>query len=394
MNEVARRAFVWGLPTVDMYRLLHNFALDPSSPEFKAPVGQIWHSRRLADPSDTSLVAMNVDTPYSYAWLDLRPGPVELTMPAHEPDRYMSAMVVDLYTYIIGYVSPRTSGDDGETVLIVGPGWSGTSDLRVLQCPTDLCLVLCRTQLFGPDDMPRVAQLQDQIEVSPQQAAPLPAPIEPVDVRQPPTPAFLTVLDWMLTLMPPLAEQTQFRAELEAVPRDAPVVPGLEVGRADLQKRIQTVRSSAQLFGDRQHFGDDDLTRAAGAFLGILGNAAEEYLGIGYTADSEGNTFDGSQRYAITFDHGLPPVAAFWSVTVYTQEKLLYANKLNRYAFTSRDVHGQDPLTIQVQHEPPEDNSTWLPCPDGRFGLTFRTYLPEAPIRDGAWTAPPVRVQP
>ncbi|MCU0279025.1 MAG: DUF1254 domain-containing protein, partial [Candidatus Nanopelagicales bacterium] len=77
MNEVARRAYVWGLPTVDMYRLLHNFALDPSSPEFKAPVGRIWHSRRLADPTDTSLVAMNVDTPYSYAWLDLRPGPVE-----------------------------------------------------------------------------------------------------------------------------------------------------------------------------------------------------------------------------------------------------------------------------------------------------------------------------
>jgi hypothetical protein len=376
-----------------MYRLLHNFALDPSSPEFKAPVGQIWHSRRLADPTDTSLVAMNVDTPYSYAWLDLRPGPVELTMPAHEPDRYMSAMVVDLYTYILGYVSPRTSGNGGETVLIAGPGWTGTSDLRVLRSPTDLCLVLCRTQLFGPDDMPRVAQLQDRIQVAPQQAATLPAPIEPVDVRQPPTLAFLTVLDWMLTLMPPLAKQTQFRAELEALPRDDSVVAGLEAGQADLMKRIQTVRSSAELFGDRQHFGDDDLTRAAGAFLGILGNAAEEYLGIGYTADAEGKPFDGSHNYAITFDRGLPPVGAFWSVTVYTQEKLLYANELNRYAFTSRDVHGHDPLTIHVQHDPPEDSSTWLPCPEGPFGLTFRTYLPEAPIRDGDWTAPPVRVQ-
>jgi hypothetical protein len=256
-----------------------------------------------------------------------------------------------------------------------------------------LCLVLCRTQLFGPDDMPRVAQLQDRIQVAPQQAATLPAPIEPVDVRQPPTLAFLTVLDWMLTLMPPLAKQTQFRAELEALPRDDSVVAGLEAGQADLMKRIQTVRSSAELFGDRQHFGDDDLTRAAGAFLGILGNAAEEYLGIGYTADAEGKPFDGSHNYAITFDRGLPPVGAFWSVTVYTQEKLLYANELNRYAFTSRDVHGHDPLTIHVQHDPPEDTSTWLPCPDGAFGLTFRTYLPEAPIRDGDWAAPPVRVQ-
>ena len=72
LAELARRAVPYGLPTVDLHRILVNFALDPSSPEFKAPLNAVHHSRGLADPSDLSVVAMNVDTPYSWAWLDLR----------------------------------------------------------------------------------------------------------------------------------------------------------------------------------------------------------------------------------------------------------------------------------------------------------------------------------
>ena len=159
----------YGLATVDLQRILVSFALDPASPEFKAPLNVIHHSRALADPSDLSVVNLNVDTPYSYAWLDLRFGPVLLTMPAHDPDRYMSAQVVDLYSYIVGYLSPRTTGCDGGTYLVQGPS-AGAPTLQVdgvLECPTDLCLVLVRTQLFDDADLPNVAALQDAITVEP-----------------------------------------------------------------------------------------------------------------------------------------------------------------------------------------------------------------------------------
>ena len=136
LSGIARRAVPFGLPTVDLHRILVNFALDPRSAEFKAPLNQIHHARSLADPNDRSVVAMNVDTPYSYAWLDLRSGPVLLTMPPHSPERYMSAQIVDLYTYIVGYVSPRTVGNLGGTFLISGPvrwprGRSGGRGVRV-----------------------------------------------------------------------------------------------------------------------------------------------------------------------------------------------------------------------------------------------------------------------
>lgn len=382
MTDTARQAYIWGLPSVDMYRILRNFALDPESPEFKAPLGQIAHTRRVGDPSDMSVVAMNVDTPYSWAWLDLRPGPVQLHMPAHDPRRYMSAMIADLYTYIVGYVSARTSGADGETVLIVGPGWQGSSDLRVLRCSTDLCVVLCRTQMFGPDDLQAVWALQDQITVTPMQAAPLPPLVPAFDVRQPPTRGFLTALDWMSAFMPVLDGEEDLRRRIAALPADATVLPGLDEGYHDLMARLGRVRSSAELFGSREHYGGDHLTRAAGAYLGILGNAAEEYLGVGYPG-----TFEGP--HTITFTDQ-PPVGAFWSITVYTEAQHLYDNPLHRYGISSRDVPAQGQFTITVSHEAPEDSRFWLPAPAEPYRLTFRTYLPGEAIRDGRWTAPPV----
>jgi hypothetical protein len=49
-------------------------------------------------------------------------------------------------------------------------------------------------------------------------------------------------------------------------------------------------------------------------------------------------------------------------------------------------------ITLHVQHDSPgaARESNWLPCPATPFGLTFRTYLPQEPIRTGRWTAPPV----
>jgi len=181
---------------------------------------------------------------------------------------------------------------------------------------------------------------------------------------------------------------------------DADTRAGLARGARDVQARVATVRSSAELFGSREFYAGDYVSRAAGALLGILGNAAEEYLGVGYHADENGRPFDGAHNYAITFPPGgLPDVGAFWSITLYDDAGHLYDNRLRRFVLGSRQLpamlRGADgALTIHVQHEAPSARqvANWLPCPAGPFGLTFRTYLPGPAIRDGSWTAPPVRV--
>ena len=264
--------------------------------------------------------------------------------------------------------------------------------------------MLVRTELFDDADLPNVIALQDGVSVralGTPTALPL-VPIEPVDVREVPTLRFLEVLDWMLQLMPVLPEDEGVRSrigELTVAPPElqAAMTAGLAEGLADVVARTRTVRSSAEIFGSREMLQSDPLSRAAGAFLGILGNAAEEYLGVGYQGDAEGEPFDGAHRYRIHFPAGgLPPVDAFWSITVYDGDRFLYANPIGRYRVSSHDLRGipedaDGGWTVWVQHEPHnEATGVWLPCPPGPFTLTFRTYLPGEEIRSGAWTAPPV----
>lgn len=414
--DAARAAVPFGLATVDLHRILVRFALDSTSPEYKAPLNDVSHAHALADPGDRTVVNLNVDTPYSYAWLDLRTGPVLLTMPPHEHERYMSAQVVDLYTYIVGYVSPRTVGEGGGTFLVRGPS-TPVTDLDVdgvLECPTDLALVLVRTQLFDDADLLAVTRLQDAVRVEPiGPPGPDLRPPAPVDVRRPLTEGFLVVLDWMLRLMPCLPEHAGVRDELLAIGCGTGAVTtlladpaaraeareGLALGMDDVRARCATVRSSAEIFGSRELLADDSLSRAAGAVLGILGNAAEEYLGVGYRADSQGRPFDGHHDYRIRLEAGaLPPVDAFWSITLYDAEQHLYANELDRYVLGSRQLptllrDADGSVTVHVRHERPASGlvPNWLPAPAAPFGLAFRTYLPRAAIRTGAWTAPPVR---
>jgi hypothetical protein len=135
-----------------------------------------------------------------------------------------------------------------------------------------------------------------------------------------------------------------------------------------------------------------------GALLGIYGNAAEEYLGVGYQGDAEGKPFDGNHKYQIRFAaDALPPVGAFWSITAYNASKFLIDNPINRYVINSpmlpalkKDADGG--FTLYLQHESPgsDRESNWLPVSQDTFNLAFRTYQPGQAILDGTWQAPPV----
>jgi hypothetical protein len=102
-------------------------------------------------------------------------------------------------------------------------------------------------------------------------------------------------------------------------------------------------------------------------------------------------------RYQLRFAKGqLPPVNAFWSLTMYSMpDRLLVANPLNRYLINSpmlpdlkRDTDGT--LTLYVQHESPgkDKEPNWLPAPDGPFWVLLRLYLPNPPALNGTWKQP------
>lgn len=424
ISAIAKSAFIWGYPIVDNYSVLYAQALDPKSPAFRAPLNQISHAKNVATPEDKSIVAPNVDTPYSYAWLDLKNEPIVLTLPKVTGGRYVAVQLIDAYTYIIDYIKPNTSSK--ENYLLVGPSWNGIKPKginRVIKADTNIVLALYRTELLSTADYESVHTLQKQYQVqtlsifesktTPGKIS-LPPLVKPVDIRKDPTNLeFFTVLNWMLSSMPTLPDEKNLRDQFakigirpgekfDPISQDqrAAIISGMQAGLNEMMARAGKVKSSAELFGTREFLGNDYLVRAVAAMIGIYGNAAQEFLGVGYPADSKGRPFNGKNNYQITFTKDqMPPVDGFWSITAYGANRFLYANTLDRYKLSShmlpqfvRNHNGS--TTFYIQHTSPgrDKESNWLPVPDGPFILTFRTYLPKMAIRDGQWKAPPVNL--
>ncbi len=136
--------------------------------------------------------------------------------------------------------------------------------------------------------------------------------------------------------------------------------------------------------------------------IGIFGNSREEAMYPIYGTDSFGNPLDGSvNRYKLHFAADLlPPVNAFWSLTMYElPSSLLYANTINRYLINSpmlpslkRDEDGG--ITLWLQNESPgsENESNWLPAPKGPFTAVLRLYWPKEEVINGKWKQPPLEI--
>jgi len=124
-REIAKEAYIYGFPMVDNYRIQHAYFVDTSNPEYKGPWNQVVNIPRVYTPADTAIQTPNSDTPYSFVGMDLRAEPIVLTVPPIEKDRYFSIQLIDAYTFNFDYMGSRTTGNDGGSFLIAGPGWKG-----------------------------------------------------------------------------------------------------------------------------------------------------------------------------------------------------------------------------------------------------------------------------
>lgn len=427
---IAKEACIYGFPLVDNYRIQHSYFVDRAGPEFKAPWNALFNNARVYTPDDKAIQTPNSDTPYSYVGADLRAEPLVLTVPQVESGRYYSLQFIDMYTFNFAYVGSRATGNAAGRYLLAGPSWRGETPSGVngvIRCETQFAFVLYRTQLVDPADIENVKKIQAGYTVQPLSGflgTPAPAAAPAVDFVTPlgadearTSLEFFTVLNFLLQFCPTHASETELMARFARIgigaarPFDttslsADMRNALRDGMADGWKafdefkttQIDTGRSSsADGFGTRECLKNEYMQRMAAAVLGIYGNSKEEAIYPVYFVDAGGRPLNGSNRYALRFaPRQLPPVNAFWSLTLYElPASLLSANALNRYLINSamlpglrRDADGG--LTLHVQHASPgaDAESNWLPAPNGPFFCVLRLYWPQPEALDGRWKAP------
>jgi hypothetical protein len=431
-RAIAKEAYIYGYPMVDSYRIVHAYFVDRNNPEYKSGWNQVRNFSRVFTPEDKAVQTPNSDTPYSFLGLDLRAEPVVVTIPPIEKERYFSLQLIDLYTFNFAYIGSRSTGNEGGSFLIAGPGWKGTTPngvKKVIRSETELALVPFRTQLFNPGDMDNVKSIQAGYRAQPlsvflgtaaAQAAPTIDFVEPLTPETQKTSLdFFRVLNFILKFCPTHETETGLMERFGKINVGADktfdaskLTPEMRKAIADgmtdawaelarLKKKIDAKEvSSGDLFGTREYLKNNYLYRMAAAVLGIYGNSKEEAIYPIYTVDADGIKLEGSHRYQMRFAPGqLPPINAFWSLTMYElPSSLLSANAINRYLLNSpmlpqfqRDSDGG--ITLYIQHESPgkDKEANWLPAPKGPFFMAMRLYWPKAEALEGTWTAPPLK---
>jgi len=431
-RAIAKEAYIYGFPMVDSYRIQYAYFVDSKNPEYKAPWNQICNIPRVYTPEDKAIQTPNSDTPYSMIGMDLRAEPIVLTVPEIEKERYFSIQLIDLYTFNFDYIGSRATGNDGGSFLIAGPGWKGEMPKgvkKVLHSETELVIAAYRTQLFNSDDLDNVKKVQSGYQAQPLSAflgqpAPKSAPV--IDFIKPVTPDqqrtsldFFNILNFALQFCPTNSSEEELMVRFAKIgvsagetfdPNDLSpeLKQAIEDGMADawadfanLQKRFDAKEvTSGDVFGTREYLKNNYLYRMTAAAIGIYGNSQMEAMYPIYTIDSAGQKLDGANRYTLRFAPGqLPPVNAFWSLTMYElPASLLVANPLNRYLLNSpmlsqfkRDA--DDELTFYIQNESPgaDKESNWLPAPKGPFMCVMRLYWPQPEAIEGTWSPPPMQ---
>lgn len=381
----------------------------------------------LATPGAAIDFTPNNDTVYGLAWLDLRQGPVLMTIPEVK-ERYYTIQATDWALNTFAYVGSRVNSEAG-TYAYVPPGWKGELPAGVtpLQATTDGVFLQARTVVkpeVEADIEPVVAQLKTYTLRPLNAEAKYPAIAKGTPVPNPKlnNPVwqsldFYTLLNSAWTFGGVREQDQEVVSQFAALG----IGPGLtfdpdkltEAQRNGLEKAVKAgfnrvlfhARENGELRNGWRYatnlgaYGNNRLLASTVGFSGYGANRAEEAMYIPVFTDSQGEGFSADRRYRIHFAaDNLPPAEAFWSITLYNlPENQLKANPINRYAFGDRTPtlkrNADGSLDIYVQQEKPAGDKAgnWLPTgADGPFWMILRMYRPGEQALSGGYVPPAV----
>lgn len=433
-NEaLVRAAYVYAFPLMMTDALLQTTSA-------LAPAGTFMHQRTPEDEALPTGVRARVDVLASSAFVDLRNGPVVLSLP-DAGRRHIWVALHDGWSDVFESLGNRTTGARAAHYAITPPGWEGTlpAGVKQIAAPTSLVWVVARTQVAGPRDQAAARRVQDRYRITPLDAFGKTALREPeaeakvdadkatdLDVSLDAARRRVTALDAnsyftrfaeLLKSNPPHAADSTMLQSL----RDLGLVPGapfdakavsttnlkvLEGGVTAARDTLALAVTQPPLtqngwFIPRMigAYGLDYAQRAIVAWNGGGTDLPQDMLIATAKADANGMALDSTHRYVLHFDRDqLPPANAGWAIAALSptgQSRRTVERRSLRNVLSEADhprLNRDGSLDILIQRAPPKGmRNNWLPPPTGPFLLRLQMTWPKEAALDASWLPPGVQ---
>ncbi len=433
VREIAIDAYMYAYPLVLMEVTRREVTnVEEPTKTGRAPMNQFAHMPTCPDATFTDISHPNADALYSILWYDVAKEPLVISV-ADSGGRYYLLEMIDMWSDVFASPGARTTGTAAQVLMLVAPGWTGTTpaDVTLIRSPTATGWIIGRTQTNGPADYAEVHAFQRGLTAVPLGLvgtadtprrgvvdSALGSKRSPVaQVENMSTSAFFSLFAQVARNNPPHANDYPMLHRLKRLGIDvgkafsfddlaSEVRDALEQAAPTAHKRIVEMAQRSGVAGNGWRtnltgvgtYGTDYIRRAAVAYFGLGANTVDDAVYPTAFTDATGKVMSGDHRYVLHFANGqLPPVRAFWSLTMYDERQLFTINALNRYAIGSRDAlqlnaDGSLDLFVQRDSPGPDHESNWLPAPaSGPFTMNLRLYWPQAAVIAGTWSPPPVQ---
>ena len=429
-QTIVQEAYIYLYPLI-MMDITRRQAInsDPKTNPVGGPANAFSHIRAFPTADFRTVVRPNFDTLYSSAWLDLTEGPV-IVSTADTGDRYFLLPMLDMWTDVFAVPGKRTNGTGAANFALVPPGWNGQLPQGVerMDAPTPYVWIIGRTQANGEKDYDAVHKVQDGYKITLlADWGKSPRVVEQkidvsVDVKTEPLKLVneMSAVDYfkygaeLMKAHPPhvtdwssLARMKRIGLEpgksFDASKVSADVLAkGASAGLKFMQEKVPTLARVAngwQMNTDTMGvYGNYYVKRAIIAMIGLGANQPEDAIYPLNVGDADGKPVMGENKYVLHFGKDeLPPVDAFWSLTMYDKEGFQVANPLNRFAIGDCDplkFNADGSLDLYIQNESPggDKEANWLPSPkSGELGMTLRLYAPKPQVTEGRWNPPAIK---
>jgi hypothetical protein len=431
-HDIGVDAYVYLYPLVTMDLTRKQMTnLTPGKGVFGGPMNMVINVETFPPADFKAVVRSNFDTLYSSVFLDLTKEPVIVSAPDTK-GRYYLLPMIDMWSDVFACPGSRTTGTQPGNFLITPNGWGGVvpTGLARIESPTPYVWIIGRTKTDGPSDYAAVHAIQAGYKVTPlsrwgKSTEPVPVKIDPtVDMKTPPkvqvdtlsAEKYFAYAAELLKLHPPHVTDQPIIAQMKRIgiepgksfdfdKLDSAVKTALVSVPANAQQlmawKVATLARVANGWSMNTDtmgvYGNYYLKRAIVAQVGLGANLPEDAIYPLNLFDDTGKPLDGANRYTIHFDKGaMPPVNAFWSITLYDAEGFQVGNVQNRFTLSSwmaLKCNADESLDLHFQNESPgkDKEANWLPAPKAPFNLTMRLYAPQPDALTGKWNPPAIK---